>query len=33
MERVSQSLLSELTGGVLEPGTPLAPEDELAVWS
>jgi hypothetical protein len=30
MERVSESLLAELTGGVLAPGMPLAPEAELA---
>ena len=30
MDRVSQSLLAELTGGVVEPGTRLAGERELA---
>jgi GntR family transcriptional regulator len=30
VERISESLLAELTGGVLAPGTPLAPERELA---
>jgi len=30
MERVSESLLAELTGGVLAAGMPLAPEGELA---
>ena len=30
MDRVSTSLLTELTGGVLEPGTRLAAERELA---
>lgn len=30
MDRVSESLLAELTGGTLAPGTPLAPEAELA---
>lgn len=30
MDRVSQSLLGELTGGVREPGTRLAGEQELA---
>jgi GntR family transcriptional regulator len=28
---ISQSLLAELTGGRLEPGTRVAPEGELAV--
>ena len=30
MPRVSESLLAELTGGVLAPGMPLAPEGALA---
>jgi DNA-binding GntR family transcriptional regulator len=30
MHCVSESLLAELTGGALAPGTPLAPEHEIA---